>query len=85
MINSKSYQYYLEAKKYGGINELYRDINNDDLEIARNLLEKSVLLDSTNIDAQIQWARSFYYNSDFENSSIILKNKMQHKFLSIYK
>ena len=75
-VNSDSYKNYMKAKAYAGYDMAYNDITTEELKLARKLLAKSIAFDSTNIDAQIQLARSFFYNGLLDTAIIILERSV---------
>ena len=78
-IDSDSYSLYLEGKSYAGDYEKYINISKEDLIKVQNMFYRSIALDSTNIDAHIQLARTFCFSSDASDANIaisILKNAL---------
>ena len=77
-VNSESYTYYMKGKSYAGKDSKYFDISDKNLELARELLSKAIALDSSNVDAQIQFARSHYYHGNHEIALPILEKLVKY-------
>ena len=68
----------MKGKSYAGDNTMYYDNSTEELELARELLAKSIALDSSNVDAQIQFARSHYYHDNFDIAIPILEKLVKY-------
>ena len=76
LIDSKSYSLYLKAKSFSGESGSYRNLMTEEIKQVRNLFYKSINLDSTNIDARIQLARTFNYSENPDSAITILNNSL---------
>ena len=73
-IDSKSYTLYLKGKSFAKNGNQYDNLNQEEIENVRYLFYKAINLDSNNIDARIQLARTFNY-SENPDSAISILNK----------
>jgi len=76
IVNSESYALYLKAKSFIKDNS-YADLSIDELTAIREMYENSISLDSTNIDAQIQLARSHWYHYNYDIAKTILEKSLK--------
>ena len=76
LIDTKSYSLYLKAKSFGGESGNYKNLTTEEIKQVRTLFYKSINLDSTNIDAHIQLARTFNYSENPDSAISILNNSL---------